>query len=628
MKQNSVVACCASLAAAVFAAGLFSGTVRNAASYDDFHAVLRNRNVRPATPLASLLRDDFWGTPLNSSASNTQWRPLTTLSYRMDCAIGGCGGGPLRAESGCLRWMRAADVALHAAASAAVAAAASAAAALPPGASLLAGLLFASHPVHVESVATLYGRADVLCCVLQLCALLLCCCAAALPLHSSSNRRWALFALSLLLALCSALAKETGLTTLVVLPLLAWLLMRRKCPWKLFALCGALAAGAVAARRALLPAWTPPTGYQDNPFAFLPQTTAATAMSYGHVHARYLLWLFAPLVHAPNYGFNAIPPVLTLADPRNALAVAAYAAVLAASVVWLCRRDWTRLFLVAWGVAGLAPASNLLFPVGTAFADRLLYIPSAPFCILLASVADGLLRRVLSNSSVAKKRQQTVLVVIGMAVVGVAASVTLSRLPAWRNAGTLWSSTVAQLPNNVVATHNLAVEMHKINHLAEAADCYERVATLLSESPFELARNDPLIASSKETATAVRASLSRQNKLARDPRAAIELASWCGTRIAEAMETANTGIGPGMPIGDVDSGLKDILLSGSLAEAAPAADDSVLRAVSELHLKTGRPRDLWYVLQLVLASRSPESPCAQTARDLLASIEPAVDGMV
>ena len=46
-------------------------------------AIEFNPTVYGHTPLLDIFRYDFWGTPLDSSKSHHSWRPLTTLSFRL-----------------------------------------------------------------------------------------------------------------------------------------------------------------------------------------------------------------------------------------------------------------------------------------------------------------------------------------------------------------------------------------------------------------------------------------------------------------------------------------------------------------------------------------------------------------
>ena len=168
---KDVVACAGVFA---LAAWVYLPTLTGRPVYDDTATVTENADVRPdGTPLSAVLQHDFWGKGLNAPGSNTQYRPLTVLSYRLDCRLG-CPANATPASPAspaCLARLRWTDLLLHAAAAALVHVTARAVARLPCGAAVAAGALFAVHPVHIESVATLYGRADVLCAVLQMLAL-------------------------------------------------------------------------------------------------------------------------------------------------------------------------------------------------------------------------------------------------------------------------------------------------------------------------------------------------------------------------------------------------------------------------------------------------------------------------
>ncbi|PBC28313.1 Transmembrane and TPR repeat-containing protein [Apis cerana cerana] len=50
--------------------------------HDDIPAVVRNKDVLAQTPLTTLLKNDFWGTPMRDVNSHKSYRPLTTLTFR------------------------------------------------------------------------------------------------------------------------------------------------------------------------------------------------------------------------------------------------------------------------------------------------------------------------------------------------------------------------------------------------------------------------------------------------------------------------------------------------------------------------------------------------------------------
>ena len=261
-------ALCGAVGAAVFASSLHGVPV-----YDDIEVIVKNPDMAADAPLSALWRHDFWGAPLTAARSHKSYRPLTSLSFKLDLALagqrggGGGGGGGSGGEAAtppsphALVVLHATNIALHALASALVAllgaallrpsmranaearaaaltAAAAAAATGVGGAEaeteggssggggyddaaaatvgLLAGLLFAVHPVHVEAVAGLVGRADELATCAVLCSCLLFLRGASSSSSSSSSSgggggfRYRWLCASLLCAAAAMLCKETG----------------------------------------------------------------------------------------------------------------------------------------------------------------------------------------------------------------------------------------------------------------------------------------------------------------------------------------------------------------------------------------------------------------------------------
>jgi protein O-mannosyl-transferase len=178
---------------------------------------LTNQDVLPSTPWLRVWQDDFWGTPLGHSGSHKSYRPLTVLSFRLNYLIAGfrpqgyhlfniilhCFATALVVRLGRLLFGPRRPVAVGVAAAA-----------------------FAAHPVHTEAVAGVVGRADLAACVFFLLSLLSYAAhvrlrerlETATPANSSllAVRKWTLLLASLLLAACAGLAKEHGLTVLVV----------------------------------------------------------------------------------------------------------------------------------------------------------------------------------------------------------------------------------------------------------------------------------------------------------------------------------------------------------------------------------------------------------------------------
>lgn len=164
-----------------------------------------NPDVTGRESLALLFDNNFWGQRMDApDAQHQSYRPITTLTFRLNHVL-----HELRPEGYHL-----VNVALHMIATILFVFMAAHVASQPTKSYLsLAGLLFATHPIHTEAVSGLVGRADVLASVFFLAALLLYCEACA----SKPLARQLAFTVATVLAIgVSVLCKETGITAVAV----------------------------------------------------------------------------------------------------------------------------------------------------------------------------------------------------------------------------------------------------------------------------------------------------------------------------------------------------------------------------------------------------------------------------
>ncbi|HZE88522.1 MAG TPA: hypothetical protein VE404_03190, partial [Verrucomicrobiae bacterium] len=137
-------------AAAAFLLGavLYAGTLRNGFVFDDIDVVQKNPLAHAPPRVGAILTSHYWA---GVQATGNLYRPLTILSFALNDAVtGGAAAG-----------YHAVNAILHGAVSALVVLLAAALGWSPAGA-LTAGLLFAAHAVHVEAVAPVVGRSELL----------------------------------------------------------------------------------------------------------------------------------------------------------------------------------------------------------------------------------------------------------------------------------------------------------------------------------------------------------------------------------------------------------------------------------------------------------------------------------
>jgi hypothetical protein len=309
------------------------------------------------------------------------WRPLVSLSYWAQWKLTGERAWPFHLV----------NVLLHAAASALVAEFARRLC-RNDRIGLIAGLLFAAHPVHVEGVAYVVGRAESLCAIGTLGAM-------TLMLAPLTPRR------VLAIAACTAVAifsKEQGLLLPPMLVAIWWL---RRAPSPTPLPAADRAAGRllviillfglsayVVYREHILPWYweTKLLDYATQPMIHSgPRDRALIPVA---LIGRAVALLAAPVKLSPEYGLAVITPRQSLLDPYLYVGAIAIVAALAAAFIAWRRRAWTVLLLLFCATLTYFMISNVKI-IGVVFAERLLYLPSAFVLILLAMALARLPRR-------------------------------------------------------------------------------------------------------------------------------------------------------------------------------------------------------------------------------------------
>lgn len=110
------------------------------------------------------------------------------------------------------------------------------------------------------------------------------------------------------------------------------------------------------------------------------------ALSYAQYHYLYLWKLLYPAGLCFDYGYACVPTVHTLADWNNVKPLIAYSCLLGLALLAVYRLRVNIMMGLVLLVVPLTPALNIFVPVGALFAERLLFIPSIGFSILLGEL--------------------------------------------------------------------------------------------------------------------------------------------------------------------------------------------------------------------------------------------------
>lgn len=195
----------------------------------------------------------------------------------------------------------------------------------------------------------------------------------------------------------------------------------------------------------------------DNPAAVSPFPAKPLTLSY---LASLNVWLLlAPCDLLCDWTMNTVPLVNSLRDVRN-LSTLALFATLGLALKFILKSKHPKPMAVssvafAMTIVPFLPASNLFFPVGFVVAERILYLPSMGFCLL---VAQGWKR--LYNL-----RQKTMTVVLAF-LLCLFSCKTLYRNGDWKNEHTLFQS-------GLKITHSNAKLINNLGHALESEGHYQ-----------------------------------------------------------------------------------------------------------------------------------------------------------
>ena len=329
-------------------------------------------------------------------------------------------------------------------------------------AAIFAGLLFALHPLRVESVAWASARGDILATIFYLAAIL-----AYIPAALSSHQRAMPGSRLLLVALLftlAALSKEMAVTLPAVLIVLdvyplrrlpgsprRWLdtphrpILLEKLP--LLIISGAVIAGAFFAAGGDTVA-----GLREHPLS-----TRLAQLIVSIVHYPY-----RTLVPGSLSPLNEFPIGFGLTHRR--VLISGLALLLTIIALMMARRKWPGLTdAVCCYVILILPVTGLTQRGPQMTADRYSYLSCIPFAL----IAGGLFARFLLRSRG--------LAILTAALILIALTVrTQSQLSRWRDSITLWNHALAVDPTSGGAHCNLAQALETAGHSDQAIEHYRR----------------------------------------------------------------------------------------------------------------------------------------------------------
>lgn len=397
----------------------YINTLRNRFVYDDLK-ILKNPLTK-TFDIEKMISTDFWYPSKTGS-----YRPVTVLTYSLNYFMSGKTlNSPvyhsfnllLNALNAVLVFLLVKEITKN------------------DKASFFTAALFALHPIHVESVATMFGRPDLLCMLFMFLSFLL---------HVKNYSLKKLdprmtYLLSILMFFLSILSKGTGII-LIGFIVLYDVTFKKKLEFKRylgylvvivlwFSMRTYFQIGSVARG----------AGFLDNPLIRAP--LGIRMLNGIKLMGFYIHKLMFPLQLSVDYSYNQIPVSKTL-DFQVVLSTAFLSLLLL--ILLTFRRRKLVFFSLGFLFLSLIPVSNILMPIGSIFAERFMYIPSFGFVLLL----------VVAIKSIEKERLVLFLIIALLCFYSVR---TFIRVDDFRNSLTLWQSAVESSPMSAKAHSNLGV---------------------------------------------------------------------------------------------------------------------------------------------------------------------------
>jgi len=558
-KDTVLVALVMAVAFAVFANSLPNGFV-----YDDVPIFESNPRLDRPWDLRAFFATPYWGVDQDHPAA--LYRPLTLWCFALERALFGAG------PSG-VHWV---NVLANA---------------LLGGVvylflwallgnrlfAFLCSLLYAVHPIHTEVVANGVGQSEILaglCVVLGAFFHLRYVCQTLprpeQPLSRAARRRGEIpaevrgrrsdLAVAAVLYLVGLLCKESAVVLPGLVFLAEWLIVRRGdlraalVHWRGYAVYVPGLVVFLALRAAVVGGSRP--AIQE----VMASASAIERQLYSlDVLFRSLGQAVCPLYLCAEYSDYA-HLVVNSVTTGLVLAVLAGVAAVAGACVWLARRrQYLPLFGLGWFLVAILPFSNLLFPIGTVRAERLLFVPSLGVVVCLGWLLAEVFRR-----------QRHVAVLLGLLLAGFYAWRTVTRNPDWRSSERLWQVTLRANPGSPLAWRSVGDTYRDRGELQQAAEFYRKAYELRDGAGF----GDPEAHSRYANAMAKlghrrEAAVHYRKAIARDPRHYTALNNLGelllqGGQFREALDLLQRA---------ADTRPDDFMPWGNLAQAASLAGD-------------------------------------------------------
>ncbi len=315
--------------------------------------------------------------------------------------------------------------------------------------SLIATLLFAFHPLHTEVVANIKSRDEILN-LLFLVASLSCAWS-----YIKNNKLTSIIGASIFYLL-ALFTKESAITYVALLPVSLYFLIKET-SWQKISVVTLCIVGVtvlylvqhytVIGRLGLPQASIPAA---DNSMNIDGATFLQKKMTAVYCLGIYLKLMFVPHPLSCDYSYSTIPLIKSPGDPWFVLSLLIHVGFLVVAI-WGFKRKHIVSYAILFYLITISIVSNVFTLIGTNLAERLVFMPSLAFCLVIAflvtrlfkieNIQPGKLSEIFSKNGMLWLLIIPILLLFGFK--------TIDRNKDWKNVSTLFNTDIKTVPNSV-----------------------------------------------------------------------------------------------------------------------------------------------------------------------------------
>lgn len=435
---------------------------------DDLARILGN-------PLVKSLRHipDIFISPYSilHGMPSSLYRPLTTLSFALNYSIGGTNPDAYHLVNRLMHVLICLGIygALRRLVS-------------NPTVAVISALLFAVHPIQTEAITYISGRSDALAMAFFIFGWLF-----FIRLRTSdSSQTLKNYRLSILFYFFALLSKESAIVWLGVVLLTelvffsknqfpSFFSKRREDFLKIYAGYVGITLVYLAMRFAVLKgASKVAVTFLDNPLAHVSAPVRVlTALKILFQSVGLLLW---PIKLSADYSYNQIP-LISHWNNLGGFVVLALSGAMILLLAWTYRRAPEIFFGLGFFLITYSIVGNLLLPIGTIRADRLLYMPSLGIFFLAGIALAG------AEAHMTQTRLRKALAVAVSVILVLLSARTILRNRDWSDEFTLYFQTVRTAPQSAKAQNDLGAQYFARNDFEKAREHYRIAESIKPDYP-------------------------------------------------------------------------------------------------------------------------------------------------